>query len=54
MIERHRVDPTAVYPGKASIIFYSTGDPTPTPANGQKPEPREGPFVEAELNSPMI
>ena len=54
MVERHHVDPTAVYPGKASIIFYSTGEPTPAPAAGQNTEPREGPFVEAEMNSPMI
>ena len=31
MVERHRVDPTAVYPGKATIIFYSTGEPTLLP-----------------------
>ena len=54
MVERHRVDPSAVYPGKASIIFYSTGEPTPALVKGQKPEPREGPFVEAEMNSPMV
>ena len=54
MVERHRVDPTAVYPGKASIIFYSTGEPTPSPAKRKNTEPREGPFVEAELNSPMV
>jgi hypothetical protein len=54
MVERHRVDPTAVYPGKASIIFYSTGDTTPPAAKGENTEPREGPFVEAEMNSPMI
>ena len=54
MVERHRIDPTAVYPGKASIIFYSTGEPTPPPEKGQSAEPREGPFVEAEMNSPMV
>ncbi|MFZ0519222.1 MAG: hypothetical protein WAM20_19395 [Acidobacteriaceae bacterium] len=54
MVERHRIDPTAVYPGKASIIFYSTGEPTPPPAPGQNTEPREGPFMEAEMNSPMV
>jgi hypothetical protein len=54
MLERHHIDPTAVYPGKASIIFYSTGDPTPAQATGQNTEPREGPFVEAEMNSPMV
>ncbi len=54
MVERHRIDPTAVYPGKASIIFYSTGEPTPPPAKAHNTEPREGPFVEAEMNSPMV
>lgn len=54
MVERHRIDPRMVYPGKASIIFYSTGEPTPPHAKGQTTEPREGPFVEAEMNSPMV
>lgn len=54
MVERHRIDPTAVYPGKASIIFYSTGEPMPAPAAGQKLELPEGPFMEAEINSPMV
>ena len=54
MVERHRVDPTAVYPGKATIIFYSTGEDTPPAPKGQSTEPREGPFVEAEMNSPMV
>ena len=54
MVERHHIDPTAVYPGKATIIFYSTGEPTPPPAPGQNTEPREGPFVEAEMNSPLV
>jgi hypothetical protein len=54
MVERHRIDPSAVYPGKGSIIFYSTGEPTPPPVKGQNTEPREGPFMEAEMNSPMI
>jgi len=54
MLERHHVDPTAVYPGKATIIFYSSGKPTPSRATGQSTEPREGPFMEAEMNSPMV
>ncbi len=49
MVERHHVDPTATYPGKASIIFYSSGPP-----DKQNNEPREGPFMEAEMNSPMV
>ena len=54
MVERHRIDPTAVYPGKATIIFYSTGEDTPPAPKGPSTEPREGPFVEAEMNSPMV
>jgi hypothetical protein len=54
MVERHRVDPTAVYPGKATTIFYSSGESTPALAAGQNTDPREGPFVEAEMNSPMV
>lgn len=54
MVERHHVDPTAVYPGKATIIFYSSGEPERSPATGQNAEPREGPFMEAEMNSPMV
>ena len=54
MVERHRIDPTAVYPGKATIIFYSTGEDTPPAPKGQGTEPREGPFVEAEMNGPMV
>jgi hypothetical protein len=51
MVERHRVDPTAEYPSKATIIFYSSGEPE---KHNQKTERREGPFMEAEMNSPMV
>jgi hypothetical protein len=51
MVERHRVDPTASYPSKASIIFYSSGEPS---RQDKHTEPREGPFMEAELNSPLV
>jgi hypothetical protein len=51
MVERHHVDPTAEYPSKATIIFYSSGEPA---RQNQHTEPREGPFMEAELNSPMV
>jgi hypothetical protein len=51
MVERHRIDPTAEYPSKATIIFYSSGPPE---KRNQHTEPREGPFVEAEMNSPMV
>jgi hypothetical protein len=51
MVERHHIDPTAEYPSKATIIFYSSGPPE---THHQHTEPREGPFVEAEMNSPMV
>jgi hypothetical protein len=51
MVERHHVDPTAEYPSKATIIFYSSGEPA---RQNQHTEPREGPFMEAEMNSPMV
>jgi hypothetical protein len=61
MVERHEIDPFHEYPGKASIIFYSSGPPrvrqaaNPS-APGQTPTlpHREGPFVECEMNSPTI
>ena len=61
VVERHDLDPLHEYPGKASIIFYSSGEPrhmpskgSASPGQGQQVEQREGPFVEAELNSPMV
>jgi hypothetical protein len=51
MVERHHVDSTAGYPSKATIIFYSSGE---SPKQDQNTEPREGPFMEAELNSPLV
>jgi hypothetical protein len=62
VVERHDLDPQHEYPSKASIIFYSSGEPqkrkpstdSTSPAQGQQVEPREGPFVEAEVNSPMV
>jgi hypothetical protein len=52
MVERHKIDPNHEYPSKASIIFYSSGEPCPR--RGRPPGSREGPFVEAEVNSPMV
>lgn len=52
VVERHAIDPNREYPGKASIIFYSSGEPCAR--RGRKPGPREGPFVEGEVNSPMV
>jgi hypothetical protein len=51
MVERHHIDPTAEYPSKATIIFYSSGEPS---RQDKHTEPREGPFMEAELNSPLV
>jgi hypothetical protein len=59
VVERHDLDPLHEYPSKASIIFYSSGEPrrsphSTSPGQAQPVEPREGPFVEAEVNSPMV
>jgi hypothetical protein len=55
VVMRHAIDPFHPYPGGASIIFYSTGPPHPrrnqTTAQASV---REGPFVEAEVNSPSV
>jgi hypothetical protein len=52
MVERHDIDPNHEYPSKASIIFYSSG--APCPRRGRPLGSREGPFIEAEVNSPMV
>jgi len=75
MVERHHIVTTKEYPGKATIILYSSGAPrrrTPRPGTGAgtpagtpaagtpavTPNPnmsqREGPFMEAEVNSPLV
>ncbi len=66
MMERHQIDNAREYPGKATIIIYSSGSPrrrtpplgspTPTtaPAQNQNTGQHEGPFMEAEVNSPMV
>jgi hypothetical protein len=54
VVERHDLDSLHEYPSKASIIFYSSGEPRRRTGQGQPVEEREGPFVEAELNSPMV
>jgi hypothetical protein len=35
MVERHHIDPTATYPGSATLIFYSAGGRTPRPPQMQ-------------------
>ena len=51
MVERFRFQRTAEYPGKATVIFYTTGSPrrAPTP---QASRPLF--YMEAELNSPLV
>src|SRR6185437_9813836 len=55
MIERHKIDPNMEYPGKATIIFYSSGGRRARPGqpNAATAAPAApGPFVEEEVNSP--
>jgi hypothetical protein len=55
VVMRHKIDPFHSYPGGASIIFYSSGPPRRRRDQTQAPPPhREGPFVEAEVNSPSV
>ncbi len=59
MVERFRYDEAKPYPGKASVIFYTSGlelrlddDGMPSLPSGEK---RKSPFyLEAELNSPLV
>jgi hypothetical protein len=59
MVERFRYDDSKPYPGKASVIFYTSGvelrlddDGMPSLPSGEK---RKSPFyLEAELNSPLV
>lgn len=55
VVMRHKIDPFHQYPGDASIIFYSSGPPRRRrDQNPAQPPHREGPFVEAEMNSPSV
>jgi hypothetical protein len=56
VVMRHKIDPFHPYPGDASIIFYSSGPPRRrrNETQAQPPPHREGPFVEAEVNSPSV
>jgi hypothetical protein len=55
VVMRHAIDPFHPYPGDASIIFYSSGPPRRRRDQTQAQLPhREGPFVEAEVNSPSV
>lgn len=52
MVERFRYHPNREYPGKATVIFYTTGNPSRRPP-ADAPRPTIF-YLEAELNSPMV
>jgi hypothetical protein len=52
MVERFRYQRTAEYPGKATVIFYTTGNRNRRPA-ADSPRPTIF-YMEAEINSPMV
>src|SRR5207248_1968319 len=52
MVERFRYQRGADYPGKATVIFFTTGNRRPQqPAQAPRPPVF---YMEAELNSPMV
>jgi hypothetical protein len=54
MVERMNYDPSADYPGKATVIFFTTGRRNFRPVT-PPPHPRPPIFyMEAEVNSPMV
>ena len=57
MVERFVYEPSKVYPGKASVIFWTNGSQMRLNSDGQPSMPADpdaSPFyMEAELNSPM-
>jgi hypothetical protein len=56
MVERFHYERTAEYPGKGTVIFYTTGVPRPprTPPPADAPPRQPIYYIEAEINSPMI
>ena len=54
MVERVRYDPTAHYPGKSTILFYTTGRSRQPPNMNQQRGGAPIYYMEAELNSPVI
>jgi hypothetical protein len=56
MVERFRYERHAEYPGKATVIFYTTGLPRPprTPPPADAPPRQPIYYIEAEINSPMV
>ena len=57
MVERFHYDERRIYPGKASVIFWTNGTETRLNSDGNlslSADPDAGPYyLEAELNSPM-
>jgi hypothetical protein len=56
MVERFHYERTAEYPGKGTVIFYTTGLPRPprTPPPADAPPRQPIYYMEAEINSPMV
>jgi len=51
MVERFHYKPGAEYPGKATVIFFTTGQRNP-PSEASPPHPIH--YMEAEINSPVV
>ncbi|MGH9434926.1 MAG: DUF4380 domain-containing protein [Terriglobia bacterium] len=59
MVERFHYQKDADYPGKATVIFYTTGQPYvsrhyPGAAGPPPPQPNPIYYMEAEVNSPVV
>ncbi|MEO6909350.1 MAG: hypothetical protein ABI158_00300 [Edaphobacter sp.] len=59
MVERNRFDPKAEYPGKATMLFFTTGQRSANGRGRAAPTPQANApapmyYMEAEVNSPMV
>jgi hypothetical protein len=54
MLERIRYDPTANYPDKTTILFYTSGRTRETPVTTPAPDTLPIYYMEAEVNSPVV
>ncbi|HEY0161529.1 MAG TPA: hypothetical protein VGB69_02515, partial [Edaphobacter sp.] len=54
MVERIHYEPTANYPDKATMIFFTTGGQRNRPNNPPTPPPPPIHYMEAEVNSPIV
>jgi hypothetical protein len=54
MIERMRYNPKANYPGKTTILFYTTGSDMEAPVTTAASDTPPIYYMEAELNSPVV